>query len=77
MTTRRRDWMQPKEVAEMLGVSPVTLRYWRMISIGPPYVRLSERRFLYDERDVLRYIDERRIDPSARAATRINHACLP
>ena len=52
--------------AEMLGVSPATLRGWRCSKTGPPFVRLSARNVMYDENDIERYIAERRFVPSVR-----------
>lgn len=70
-------WLTPTEVCELMKIPPERLRYWRMVHRGPAYHQISARIFRYDERDVQRYIDGTRIDPSARAATRIpNHAPL-
>ena len=60
--------LEPKEAAELLGVAPDTLRYWRYEGRGPKYVKYSQRCFRYDEADVRRYIDEHRIDLSARTS---------
>ncbi len=60
--------LSTKEAAKQLGVKPDTLRGWRMIHSGPKFHRYSARVFRYDERDVERYINEHRYDPSARAS---------
>lgn len=65
--------LDPSEVAKILDVSVKTLAYWRWAHKGPAYIRLSERKFRYHEADVQRYIDERRIDPSARARLEKTH----
>ena len=59
--------LSTKEAADRMGVSPSTLRYWRMIHVGPPFFRYSPQNYRYDERDVEAYVNERRYDPSARA----------
>lgn len=38
--SERRELMQPKEVANLLGVSTKTLERWRADRIGPPWLRL-------------------------------------
>ena len=37
----RRRWLTTEEVAQMLGISPHTLRGWRRRGYGPPYRQLS------------------------------------
>jgi hypothetical protein len=55
-----------------MGIAPSTLRNWRMLNIGPKFVRLSCRNFRYHERDVDSYVEARTYDPSARASLEEN-----
>ena len=66
--------LTPKAAAERMGVGLSTLRYWRMLHMGPAFIRLSARNFRYDERDIEAYVSERRFDPTVRAALEGNHA---
>jgi DNA-binding transcriptional MerR regulator len=56
----------PKRAAEILGRPESTLRYWRSIGVGPAWVKL-EGRVLYDEADLIEYIQRSRRIPSVRA----------
>jgi len=66
-----------EQVAERLGCSPATLRYWRQMDEGPPSFRVG-RRVVYDEQALDRWIDEqiattgtgRRQRPEPRAKVR-------
>lgn len=60
--------LSTEEAAKKMGLAPATLRFWRMQHVGPAFVKLSERCFRYDERDIDTYVRERRYDPSARAS---------
>jgi uncharacterized protein YjcR len=51
------------EAAEMLGVSPATLRGWKSQRVGPPFIQLSPRCVRYDEHDIQTYANERRVVP--------------
>lgn len=55
------------EAAEKLGVKVQTLRNWRMMGTGVPYVRVGDRSIRYSEEDLKKYIDARTVDPSRRA----------
>jgi DNA-binding transcriptional MerR regulator len=46
-------------VAEMISVPGGTLRYWRKVGLGPPWVKL-EGSIRYAEEDILRYIERNR-----------------
>jgi len=56
------------ETAKLLGVAPSTLRYWRMLHIGPKFIKLSARNIRYDQGDVEAYVAAKTYDPSARAS---------
>ena len=58
--------LSPKRAAEILGRPEGTLRYWRSIGVGPPWVKL-EGRVRYDEADLVEYIQRSRRTPSVRA----------
>jgi predicted DNA-binding transcriptional regulator AlpA len=51
-----------QESAEMLGVAPQTLRNWRSLRKGPPYLKVG-RAVRYRQEDLIAYLDKRRIDP--------------
>jgi predicted DNA-binding transcriptional regulator AlpA len=53
-----------KETARILGVSVQTLRNWRHLRKGPPYVKLG-RAVRYQNRDVVEYVEKHRIVPKA------------
>jgi DNA-binding transcriptional MerR regulator len=53
-------------VSDMLCVPNGTIRYWRKVGLGPPWVKL-EGSIRYAEEDVLRYIERNRRTPSVRA----------
>jgi DNA-binding transcriptional MerR regulator len=55
-----------KSVSEMLCVPDGTIRYWRKVGLGPPWIKL-EGSIRYAEQDVLRYIERNRRTPSVRA----------
>jgi predicted DNA-binding transcriptional regulator AlpA len=52
-----------QQAADMMGVKPPTLRAWRCAKTGPPFVRLNARSVKYDEKDIEKYISERRFAP--------------
>jgi DNA-binding transcriptional MerR regulator len=58
--------IHPKEAAKILGRPESTLRYWRSLGVGPAWVKL-EGRVLYDEQDLVEYIQRSRRTPSVRA----------
>lgn len=49
----------------MLGISEGTLRYWRCVGLGPPWVKLG-RRALYSVSDLVEFIARARRHPSVR-----------
>jgi transposase-like protein len=59
-------WLCTEELAKKLGVDPSTLRRWRTARPrqGPPFVCLSGGVTRYSERDVERWLLDRRTDPS-------------
>jgi len=59
-------WLRTEDLAKKLGVDPSTLRRWRTAHPpqGPPFVCLSGGVTRYSERDVERWLLDRRTDPS-------------
>jgi DNA-binding transcriptional MerR regulator len=62
-----------KSVSEMLSVPIGTIRYWRKVGLGPPWIKM-EGSIRYTEQDVLRYIERNRRTPSVRAYMEDKHA---
>ena len=55
-----------KEVARMAGVCDRTVRTWKAEGKGPPYTQFGERgRILYDEQDVLDWLDSQKVHPGS------------
>lgn len=57
--------------AELLGVSPATMRSWRCRGTGPSYLKLGRgirAAVRYDRHDLDRFIDQSRQTPSVREA---------
>lgn len=48
-----------KHAAKLMGVSPRTLRNWRVIGGGPQYVKVSARCIRYRRADILAWIESR------------------
>jgi predicted site-specific integrase-resolvase len=55
-----------RAVSELLSVPEGTIRYWRNVGLGPPWIKL-EGSIRYAEQDVLEYIRRNRRTPSVRA----------
>ncbi len=49
-------FLQPKEVAEVLGVGIATLANWRAKRIGPKFVKIHSR-VRYRSKDLLAWMD--------------------
>lgn len=65
-----KEFLSAVEVSEILGISPFTLRDWRMNGKGPNYFR-SEGKFgrvRYRSADVAEYIRQRTIEPERERA---------
>ena len=59
----RSDTLTPAQAAEILHVSPVTLRNWRFNMRGPRYIKMGGI-VLYRHRDLIAYIDASVVDPA-------------
>lgn len=53
----------PKIAAEILGVSPETMRWWRYRRVQLPWVVVGGRRVMYRKSDIDAFIDAGRVDP--------------
>ena len=51
-------YMTTREVAELLGISPATLRWWRATGgkVGPPSITLGTRSVKYRRASVMAWI---------------------
>jgi hypothetical protein len=54
--------LNEKLAAERIGKKPQTLRNWRHLRKGPPYIRIG-RSIVYLESDLREYMEKHRIDP--------------
>jgi len=52
-----------KQAANALGVSLCTLANWRRKNHGPPYFKVSRQLVMYDEDELRRWLDKKRVDP--------------
>lgn len=52
------EWIKGDEVAELLGVSPNTVRSWRLRRVGPPLYRIGGA-VRYDRGEVLTWLQSR------------------
>ena len=60
------EYMEIKDVATLLGVSPNALAMYRTRSEGPPYIKLHQRRVLYRRSDVMDWLDSRLVTPGSK-----------
>jgi predicted DNA-binding transcriptional regulator AlpA len=65
--TAPRRWYSTDELAELIGVDASSLRRWRtaLPLQGPPFVRVSARKTIYNSADVETWLASRRVDPAA------------
>jgi DNA-binding transcriptional MerR regulator len=52
-----------KIAAQELGLQVQTIRNWRSLGIGPPYIRVGTRAIRYDEDDLHRFIERGKVEP--------------
>lgn len=57
------DYITTAQLAERLGMQPVTLRSWRLRGMGPPYIRAGGK-VLYPIKDVETWENSNRVEPS-------------
>ena len=62
-------WLSTEEVATLCRVDPSSVRRWRTATPpqGPPFVRLSARRTIYNAQDVENWLRSQRTDPRQAA----------
>lgn len=60
-----------RTAAPLLGITPSTLENWRVLGGGPPFHKLPGRfgKVLYDTADITAWLDQRRFNSTAEAAT--------
>jgi len=63
------DWVDTKELASWLHLSPQTFRKWRLTGGGPQYVKFGNR-VLYKRKDVESWLAERTFKHSADETVR-------
>src|SRR5438067_1026875 len=58
-------WYTTDEVARLLGVDASSVRRWRTTTPfqGPPFIRLSARKTVYNADDVEAWLQSRRVQP--------------
>ena len=54
---------------QLVGVVGHTMRKWRQLRIGPPYIQVSGRCIRYRKADVLRWLEQRRVQPEGTRAS--------
>ena len=58
------EYLSPKEVSKLLGVSTHLLQKWRSLGVGIPYIKLGRSKssvVRYKKSDLLKYLDENKI----------------
>ena len=54
-------FFKEKELAQILDISPATLKMWRIKGCGPRWIKMSDGRtgsVRYDKKDVLKWIEK-------------------
>jgi Helix-turn-helix domain len=49
------------QAARLMGLKSHTLRKWRQLGIGPDFIRLSGRCIRYTRKDILTFLESRRV----------------
>jgi hypothetical protein len=47
-----------REAAELLSLHPTTLQQWRLMGIGPAWVRVGTNRIRYRVSDLVKFVEE-------------------
>jgi predicted DNA-binding transcriptional regulator AlpA len=68
MSQLQEEILTPREAARLGRLKPNTFRKWRQLGIGPDYIRVSQRCVRYRREDVLRWMEQRRVQPEAAHA---------
>jgi len=61
------------EAAKFLGLRPQTLRNWRQLDKGPPYIKLGQRAIRYLSEDLESFANQRKVFPGDEYTTRSGH----
>lgn len=57
-----------QDAADYLGMSPGTLREWRSLGKGPPYLKLPTGTVRYRQEDLVEWVSQQRVVPGDGAA---------
>ena len=63
-------YLNEKQVAELTGISVNTLRTWRWERAHLPFLKISRRKVMYRESDVLAFMDKKRIEVNDKGVYR-------
>ena len=68
LITEKDRLLSTDELAEILGLSPATLRTWRWSGVGPKYFRLNgiAGPVRFRQEDVESWLNEQAIDPARK-----------
>ena len=58
-------YLNDVEASKLLSISPQTLRNWRHLGIGPPYIKKG-RMIRYRVKDLHEFMSSGRVDPKTR-----------
>lgn len=59
--------LRQEQVAELLQLSASTLEDWRWKREGPPFIRISRGCIRYEESDIMKWLETRRVYELRRA----------
>jgi predicted DNA-binding transcriptional regulator AlpA len=60
---KHRILLSSEDVANILGLSPATIRDWRWQRIGPPFLAISARCVRYDQAKLEEWIEQQTVEP--------------
>jgi len=66
--------LDERQVARMIGMSIGSLRRWRLVGQGPPFIRVGRRGVRYKPEDLASWLDSR---PVGGAVDHITSSCAP
>ena len=58
---KKQRYLSPKNFAIEIDTTPGALAMWRLRGQGPPYIRLSPKKILYDIKEVELYLARHKI----------------
>jgi predicted DNA-binding transcriptional regulator AlpA len=71
----KREFLSPKQVAEMLGYSVCSLARMRCRGTGPRYVKHGK--IWYDEQDIYAWLDSKKVETAARTKIKLDLKDVP